>query len=298
MTTTIDGWFLQTQEWIERHLEDTLAPRDEVPEALGAAMRYAVLGGGKRFRPALVRLVGHWFGARDAELVAPAVAIECVHAYSLIHDDLPCMDDDDWRRGRPSCHKQFGQALAVLAGDALQTEAFAVLSREPVDGAFDPRVAQSVAVLARASGAAGMVGGQVLDMSLVGPHFELDAIAAMHRKKTGALIAAAAELGAIAASAEPSRRALAAEWGHALGACFQAVDDCLDVTANRAELGKTPGKDAAQGKPSLVAALGLEGTRRRAETHGERARVLAMELGGPSSELALQLVRYLLDRRS
>ncbi len=296
--TTIDTWLAETQAWIEPLLDETLAPSAGVPSDLNAAMRYAVLGGGKRFRPALVRLVARWCGGADLDAESAAIAVELVHAYSLIHDDLPCMDDDDWRRGRPSCHKQFGEALAVLAGDALQSQAFQSLIFFTRSSAPDERCKPAVQVLASAIGPAGMVGGQVLDMGLSGKRPTLAAIQEMHRKKTGMLIAAAAELGAIAARAPDLRREKVRAWGLALGACFQAVDDLLDVTSDKAALGKTPGKDAAQNKPTLVAALGVDGTRRYAHAQGEHARVLAVELGGDSSALALQMVGFLLDRRS
>ncbi|MCC7013590.1 MAG: polyprenyl synthetase family protein [Planctomycetes bacterium] len=293
------GEFLRdTQAWVEPLLDEVLAPDAAVPATLTEAMRYAVLGGGKRTRPALARLVCRWCGGADLDVEAPAVSIELIHAYSLIHDDLPCMDDDDWRRGRPSCHKQFGEALAVLAGDGLQAHAFAVLSSIGRSSASDPRCQPALRVLARAAGPSGMVGGQVLDMQLTGQAPALARIQEMQRKKTGALIAAAAELGAIAARASEQRRATAAAWGAALGACFQAVDDVLDVTADRAELGKTPGKDAAQHKPTLVAALGLDGARLQAQQRAAEARELARTLGGEWAATGLQMVDFVLDRRS
>ncbi len=291
---SIEDWLSDTQAWVENELERQLrGDRAEAPSSLKDAMEYAVLGGGKRFRAALVRLVGRWWGADDAACGAPAVAVELIHAYSLVHDDLPCMDDDDWRRGRPSCHKRFGEANALLAGDALQTKAFEVLARSAA-----PCAAEAVLALARASGDSGMVGGQVLDLAMSGDSALRGEVERMHAMKTGALIAVSAELGALFANAPRAQRAEAREWGQSLGKCFQAVDDLLDVTADKAALGKTPGKDAAQHKPTLVAVLGLEGTRRYAEEHAERARAVARQWGGPWSATGLQMVDFLLQRRS
>jgi geranylgeranyl pyrophosphate synthase len=293
-TVSIEAWLADTQEWVERELERSLrTERSDVPPVLAEAMEYAALGGGKRFRAALARLVGRWCGAVDAACAAPAVAVELVHAYSLVHDDLPCMDDDDWRRGRPSCHVRFGEANALLAGDALLTKAFEVLARTQA-----PWASAAVLALARAAGDAGMVGGQVLDLGLSGGSVTLQQVERMHAQKTGALIAVSAELGALCAGATPQRCAEAREWGRELGRTFQAVDDVLDVTADKHELGKTPGKDAAQNKPTLVAALGLEETRRYAREHAARAEAQARAWGGPWSPTGLQMVDFLLRRRS
>ena len=288
------AWIVEARAWFEgelaRHFPRTPGA---VPEALEAAMQYAVSGGGKRFRPMLTRLACHWLGGSDEDCARPAVAVELIHAYSLVHDDLPCMDDDDWRRGRPSCHKQFGEAMALLAADALQTKAFEVLA-----GEASQRAVQEVIALARAVGEAGMVGGQVLDMTLTDATPRADEVEHMHALKTGALITASAELGAIAAGATQKQRELVRAWAAAVGACFQATDDILDVTADRATLGKTPGKDARLHKATLVAALGLEGARVRAREHAQAARVAALELGGATAPLALVLVDEILDRRS
>jgi geranylgeranyl pyrophosphate synthase len=290
------AWVEESRTWFERELELCLAADAEsesVPSQLRAAMRYAVTGGGKRLRPMLVRLACQAFGGSDADAVRPAIAVELIHAYSLVHDDLPCMDDDDWRRGRPSSHKQFGEALALLAADALQAKAFEVLAIEGT-----ARAAQWGAVLARAVGDAGMVGGQVLDMTLTDDAPRAATIERMHAMKTGALITASAELGAIAAGATQRQRDGVRNFAAAVGACFQATDDILDVTADRASLGKTPGKDARLHKATLVAALGLERARERAAQHAEAARVAALELGGRSQRLALALVAEILDRRA
>src|SRR5262245_17109509 len=189
----LETWLAAGRAWIEGELERWLASSDDgTPEGLLSAMRYAVLGGGKRLRPALVRLCCDALGGSDAECAPAAVAVELIHAYSLVHDDLPCMDDDDLRRGRPTCHKVFGEAMAVLAADALQAEAFEVLA-----SADDRRARESTRALARAAGAVGMVGGQALDMTLSAGALEAEKVRDMHARKTGALFACAAELGAI-----------------------------------------------------------------------------------------------------
>jgi geranylgeranyl pyrophosphate synthase len=287
-----EAWLAESRAWVEVLLERRFPPLPGDAARLREVLRYALLGGGKRLRPSLVRLVCEELGGRYVDCERSAVAVELIHAYSLVHDDLPCMDDDDLRRGRPTCHRVFGEALAVLAGDALQTAAFEVLASEP--GA---RAGEEVRVLAVAVGELGMVGGQTLDMTLASSA-ALDAIRAMHARKTGALIAASAELGAIAADATPEVRAVALRYGTALGACFQAVDDLIDVTSDRATLGKTPGKDARARKATLVAALGVDGTRAEAEARAGDARRALRELGLAEDSRADALVTWMLARRA
>jgi len=288
------AWLEDSRRWAEsaldRHIVAAVAREGEA--RIHEVMRYALLGGGKRMRPALVRLVCRELGGSDLDAERPAAAVEAIHAYSLAHDDLPCMDDDDMRRGRPSCHKVFGEALALLAGDALQTAAFECLA-----GDSKPRAIEWIRVLAAAAGARGMVGGQVLDMTLSGAELRLESVREMQRGKTGALIAAAAEMGAIAAEASPARREEARAFGAALGALFQVVDDILDVVGVAAELGKTPGKDARHEKPTIVAVLGLDGAWAEAQRTAEESRRAARRLGlGPDS-LGPELVDWLLERR-
>ena len=284
------AWLASSREWFEALLRESVVELRS-PEPLAEALRYA-LDGGKRLRPTLVRTTCRWLGGTDSDAEIAALAIEHVHAYSLVHDDLPCMDDDALRHGRPSCHVQFGEALAVLVGDALLTRAFALLARAPRASAA------SAKLLASAAGDGGMVGGQVLDLTLQ-QHATAPQIERMHALKTAALMRAACELGALSAGAREGGRelTLVGEFGEALGLCFQALDDVLDVTADQAALGKTPGKDQKLGKATLVAALGLDGARGRARDHAERARVAALELGGESAGLGLALIEHLLDRR-
>lgn len=288
----IHAWLAESKAWADIELDRALPAASLEPRRLHEAMRYAVFGGGKRLRPALVRLVGGHFGASDADCALPAAAIECLHTYSLVHDDLPCMDDDDLRRGRPTCHKVYGEALAVLAGDALLTHAFALLA---ATGEGAPHM---VGCLARAAGSEGMVGGQVLDLALDAASSSRASVDRIHVLKTAALIGAACELGAIAARRGASERSAAREFGLALGRCFQAVDDILDVTGDAQTLGKTPGKDQRAMKPTLVAALGLEGARSEARRLADAARAHATALGARPGDLAHALVEELLVRRA
>lgn len=292
-----ERWLQSSRAWIEPELAAALGELEGAPARLVEAMSYATLDGGKRLRPAVARLACHWCGGGDEDARSAALGVEFIHAYSLIHDDLPCMDDDAWRRGRPSCHIAFGEALALLAADALQSLAFAQVAQTRRGGA-----AAMVSALGLAAGARGMVGGQVLDMALTGESAQrrlaASEVSAMHDLKTGALIAVAARLGAMAAGADAARCEQLHAWGVSLGRLFQAIDDVLDVTADRASLGKTPGKDAAQHKPSLVAAIGLDQARELARGHATQAQALARDIGGPLTDTALGFAELLLDRGS
>ena len=260
-------WSRERARRIETVLERAL-PREgtEDAPALERAMRYAVLGGGKRIRPLLAYAAGELVGADPDVVDAPAAAVELIHAYSLVHDDLPCMDDDALRRGRPSCHAAFGEATALLAGDALQALAFGVLA-----GGKLPHGAAACAMLAAAAGVGGMAGGQAIDLASTGSTLLPGALETMHRMKTGALIRAAVRLGAACGrSLTPDEEAALDSYAWAAGLAFQVVDDVLDVEGSAATLGKTAGKDAAQGKPTFVSMLGIDTARERArELHHE-----------------------------
>ncbi|MCW5746120.1 MAG: polyprenyl synthetase family protein [Alphaproteobacteria bacterium] len=276
---------------------DRLLPRSDDPEArLYEAMRYSVLGGGKRLRAFFVLAGSTLFGIATPAALRVAAAVEFVHAYSLIHDDLPAMDDDDFRRGQPSCHKRFDEATAILAGDALHALAFEVLAHEDTHG--DPAVrVQLVAGLAQAIGPHGMVAGQMVDMEAEGKTLSLGEITRLQRLKTGALISFACGAGAVLAKAsEPARHALVA-YAHDVGLAFQIADDLLDVEGRREETGKTPGKDAAAGKATFVSLLGLERARDQASLLAEQAG-RHLDMFGHKAELLKQAARYVVERRA
>ena len=285
-------WSGERQRRIEGVLEGVLPSESALPVALHRAMRYAVLGGGKRMRPLLAYAAGELAGAQVEVVDGVAAAVELVHAYSLVHDDLPCMDDDALRRGKPTCHVAFGEATALLAGDTLQALAFGTLARA---GMADPGAA--VVLLAEASGAEGMAGGQAIDLDAVGMALDLPALETMHRMKTGALIRAAVSLGAACGTplAADEQAALDAYAG-AAGLAFQVVDDVPDVEGCEATLGKTPGKDAAQGKPTFVSVLGLAAAKGRAEALRVEAQAALAGFGRRGRRLA-ELADWIVLRR-
>ena len=258
------------QARIEGVLSARLALADEAPVHLRAAMAYSLLDGGKRVRPILAYAAGEALGAAAADLDACAAALECIHVYSLIHDDLPAMDDDALRRGKPTCHIAYGEATAILAGDALQALAFELLAAHE----FAPGVNRVALIrgLARAAGAAGMCGGQAVDLDATGKSLNLSELEQMHRCKTGALIVAAVALGALCApSASEAERAALATYAGALGLAFQVQDDILDIESDTATLGKPQGSDLAQGKITYPALLGLPGAKAKAAELIEQA---------------------------
>jgi len=267
----------ELQAWMQPHLtrvEQALSDWVDAsaPAGLGEAMRYAVLDGGKRLRPLLVLAAAQAVGAGDSQAaLRAACAIELIHVYSLVHDDMPCMDNDVLRRGKPTVHVQFGEAPALLAGDALQTLAFELLT--PQDGSVPADVqARCAGLLARASGYWGMAGGQAIDLASVGRQLSEDQLRQMHRLKTGALLLCSVQLGAACGPAVFSQvQEALVRFGQALGLAFQVVDDILDVTADSATLGKTAGKDAAADKPTYVALMGLEAAQRHADELAQQA---------------------------
>ena len=262
------AWRETQQGAVEQALSRWVPP--EAPAGLGDAMRYAVLDGGKRLRPLLVLATCEAAGGHSAAAMRAACAVELIHAYSLVHDDMPCMDNDVLRRGKPTVHVQFGEAQALLAGDALQALAFELLV--PDDGSVQPAMAARLCrLLALAAGAGGMAGGQAIDLASVGHALDQPALETMHRHKTGALLQASVMMGAATAQVLPATEARLAEYGACVGLAFQVVDDILDVTADSATLGKTAGKDAAADKPTFVSLMGLASAQAYADQVLEQA---------------------------
>ena len=280
----IAHWMADTQARIEAALSPFLPASGSIPARLHDAMRYATLGGGKRIRPLLVCAAGELTGATPERLDRIACAVELIHAYSLVHDDLPCMDNDVLRRGRPTCHVEFDEATALLVGDSLQTLAFELLASEPV--AEPLRQIEMIALLARASGSRGMAGGQAIDLAAVGTMLTQPELELMHALKTGALIRAAILLGALAG--QPlgvDERGNLDRFAKRAGLMFQVVDDILDCTASTATLGKTAGKDDAAAKPTYVRLLGLEAARDYAEELRADALAALAIFGGRATRL-------------
>ena len=273
-------------------LDACLTAPDEPSRDLYEAMRYMVLGGGKKLRPTLVLLAAEACGGSAEASMPAACAVEMIHTYSLIHDDLPAMDDDALRHGRPSCHKQFGEAMAILAGDGLLTEAFGVLATQIEDAATSKRLA---AELARAAGAVGMVGGQVADLAAQRGGGDERLLAVIHRRKTACLIEASVVMGAMTAGASEHLERSLREFGIHLGLAFQIADDVLDASASTNVLGKTAGKDAAAGKLTYVAHLGLDAARTRARAEAERA-VDALRVFGHEADPLRDIARFVVER--
>jgi geranylgeranyl diphosphate synthase type II len=294
----LDDYLREKRAESEKHLTAALRPQPGFPESLCEAMRYSLLAPGKRLRPILVVMAAEACGGPASNPWPAACAVEMIHAYSLIHDDLPAMDDDDLRRGQPTCHKKFGEALAILAGDALLTMAFQVLA----EGYPAVTASSCCRELARAAGAAGMVGGQVDDLAWeqCGQR-NVEGLEDLHQRKTGALIRASLRLGALAAYAHgdglppPELLERLDGYGRCLGLAFQIIDDLLDVEGQAEQTGKRVGKDAARGKLTYPGFLGVGESRRRAERLGREACAFVQPLGPAAGRLAA-LVSFVLDR--
>jgi len=281
---------------VDQEMDRLLPKGQELEHRLFDAMRYGVLGGGKRLRPFLVIAGGEIFDLDMTECLRVGAAVEFVHAYSLVHDDLPCMDDDDLRRGQPTVHVQFDQATAVLAGDALLTLAFEILADRETSP--DPEVRMDlVAGLARAAGGHGMVGGQMLDLWAETNTLDEAGTARMQRLKTGAMIAFAGEAGGILARARPQQRQALRLFAHDLGLAFQITDDLLDVEGSSEQVGKATGKDAAAGKATIVAKLGIEGARNRATLLSRQAAAHLDHFGKKANSLRA-LCDFVLNRNN
>ncbi len=288
-----DGWMRAQLARVEDALSHWVCP--DAPAGLGEAMRYAVLDGGKRLRPLLVLAACEAVGGNAQAALRAACAVELIHAYSLVHDDMPCMDNDVMRRGKPTVHVRFGEARALLAGDALQALAFELLT--PEEGVPPAMQARLCRELARAAGADGMAGGQAIDLASVGLQLSEDQLRQMHRLKTGALLQASVVMGAVCGQTpEGTLRALS-DYGAAMGLAFQVVDDVLDVTQDSATLGKTAGKDAACDKPTYVSLMGLEAARAHAEALRAQA-LAALAASGLTDTRALAALADMVVRRS
>ena len=281
---SIEDFLAGTRAWVDGALEQVLPKVDREPRRLHEAMRYSVFAGGKRLRPAIARAACHALGGGDEEVLSSACALEMLHTYSLIHDDLPAIDDDDLRRGRPTCHRSFGEATAILAGDALQTHAFLVLAEHT------PRIERVPALvleLGRASGTDGMVGGEIADIEAEGETPDLATVEFIHERKTAALLRASAVMGGVAAGASEAEIEALREYGLSLGLAFQIVDDVLDETGTAESLGKSPGKDREAGKMSYPAAVGIEKSLERAHELARTARACLAEISEPGLLAAL-----------
>jgi len=258
------------QSEIDAALLRFLPEQTEIPLQLHEAMHYVTFNGGKRVRPVLVYATGVALGASLQQLHRPAAAVELIHAYSLVHDDLPAMDDDDLRRGKPTCHKAFDEATAILTGDALLTLAFEILSEQEADSTAEQQLALII-ILSKASGNMGMVGGQAIDLNSVGMALTLDQLKQMHAKKTGALIRASVLMGATAANATNSQKDALIQYAEAIGLAFQIRDDILDIEGDTEVIGKSQGADIARNKPTYPALLGLDGAKQAAADLHETA---------------------------
>ncbi len=292
--TDFTGWMQACQARMENVLADTLPPLDIAPQRLHEAMRYAVLGGGKRVRPLLAFAAGEVTGAEPDRVQHAAAAVELIHAYSLVHDDMPAMDDDALRRGKPTVHVEFDEATALLVGDALQSLAFEILTAQDLTADANQQL-RMVQTLAQASGSRGMAGGQAIDLASVGAPLDLTELEFMHIHKTGALIRASVLLGAQCGHVSEAAQAALDHYAKCIGLAFQVVDDVLDAEAPTATLGKTAGKDAANNKPTYVSLLGAARARElalelRADAHK------ALENLGPSADRLRQLADFVVER--
>ena len=295
MSSDFSAWQRAVQAQMEQTLKIFLPPTEHEPKVLHEAMHYAVLDGGKRVRPLLVYAAGELFEADEDAMARAAAAVEMIHAYSLVHDDMPCMDDDDLRRGKPTVHKKYDEATALLVGDALQSQAFLLLAEGSLEAS---RKVAMLSRLAQAAGSHGMCGGQAIDCAAVGQALTLQELEHMHNLKTGALLEAAVMLGAWAGKTLLAAESLALHaYSQAIGLAFQVVDDILDATADSATLGKTAGKDAAHNKPTYVSLLGLDASLALAEKLRQDAHVALLLFGDGATRLR-ELADLIVQRKA
>ena len=282
----LDGYLKQAASDTDAAMDRFLPSENERPGSIHAAMRYCVFAGGKRLRPVLCIAAAEACGGSRENALPAACAVELMHTYSLVHDDLPCMDDDDLRRGRPTCHKVYGEGMAVLCGDALLTEAFAVLAHS--------KSVEMIAELASVGGSRTLIGGQVLDLEGEGKSLSLEDLIRIHEAKTAALLTTSVRLGAMSADADDAQIAALTKFGHALGLAFQVIDDILDVTQTTENLGKTAGKDAAVSKATYPSVIGLGESRKEAERLTAEAMDALTVFGGGGERLREIAERMLL----
>ena len=295
---TIENHLQQWQTQVAQLLETRLPQADSMPHTLHQAMRYGALNGGKRIRPILVYATGEALGANRDDLNAPALAVELIHCYSLVHDDLPAMDDDELRRGQPTCHIQFNEATAILAGDALHTQAFQELSSFEFSPQAQPQQIEMIRILAEASGSQGMGGGQAIDLESTQKAIDLAMLENMHRMKTGALIKASILLGALCAGPlKPKERQALSDFADAIGLAFQVKDDILDIESDTQTLGKPQGSDVAKDKSTYPALLGLEGSRQKLTDLLQLALQALAELPY-NTQLLADLAEFIVHRKS
>lgn len=292
----INEYFKTQSVRVEAWLDKLLPGAELAPATIHGAMRYSIFAGGKRLRPTLTIAVGELFNAPEEPLLTAASALEMIHTYSLIHDDLPAMDNDDLRRGRPTNHKVYGEAIAILAGDALLTQAF--ISLAAISDISPEAKIRLIAEVAEAAGTVkALIGGQVLDIENEGKSFTAEQLDAIHRAKTGALIRCCARVGAIVGGASPEELDACTEYAEKVGLAFQVADDVLDATATSEELGKTAGKDAQTEKATYVALYGIEAARQRAGALRDEA-ISALASAGLKSERLEEIARFIVDRTS
>lgn len=286
-------WLKIKQKEVDVALGRFLPRENAAPKTIHKAMRYSIFAGGKRLRPILCLAAAEACGGEVEDALAPACATEVMHTYSLVHDDLPCMDDDDLRRGRPTSHKVFGEGMAVLTGDALLTEVFTIIARAPATKRYG--VKEYVEEISTTGGSKKLIGGQVLDLEGEGKQLTKKDLVKIHEAKTAALLTAAVRLGAMTANATPRKLEALTTFGYNLGLAFQVIDDILDVTQTTEKLGKTAGKDEAVDKSTYPAILGLEKSRKEAARLTRKA-LKALEVFGKKGKRLEQIARYLLER--
>ena len=296
MSNALKEYLSFCQNRVEKALEDRLPSGQLLPQKLHQAMRYSVLNGGKRMRPMLTYCTGKTLGIAPEALDGPACAVEFIHVYSLIHDDLPAMDDDDLRRGKATCHVAFDEATAILAGDALQALAFEILAHDPSITATAEGRLKMIIALAKASGSQGMVGGQAIDLQSVGTKLNLPELENMHIHKTGALIRASVNMATLAkADIDPTVATKLDHYAKCIGLSFQVKDDILDEESDTATLGKTQGKDKDNDKPTYPALLGLAGAKQKAQELHEKA-LDSLSIFGKEADLLRDLSLYIIQR--